>query len=42
VDPFFSIALKPGQPEDKRIALVLERKGFAHWSLTEIRLPALQ
>ncbi len=42
VNKYIAYALKPGQPEDQRIALVLERSGFANWKLTEIRLPTLE
>jgi hypothetical protein len=42
VNKFVAYAHRPGEPEDKRIGLVLERNGFATWKLTEIRLPALQ
>jgi hypothetical protein len=34
--------MKPEQPEDQRIGLVMERSGFANWKLMEIRLPATQ
>ncbi|HET9645710.1 MAG TPA: DUF2939 domain-containing protein [Burkholderiaceae bacterium] len=42
VDKYIAYALRPGRPEDERIAIVLERNGFAHWKLTEIRLPAFE
>ena len=42
VDKYIAYARRSGEPEDKRIALVLERSGFATWKLTEIRLPSLQ
>ena len=42
VDKYIAYAHRPGDPMDKRIALVLERSGFATWKLTEIRLPSLQ
>lgn len=41
-DKYITYALRPGQPEDERVALILERTGFAHWKLTEIRLPTPQ
>ena len=39
---YIAYARRPGEPDDKRIALVLERYGFASWKLTEIRLPILR
>jgi hypothetical protein len=42
VDKYIAYAHRPGEAEDRRIALVLERSGFATWKLTEIRLPPLQ
>jgi hypothetical protein len=42
VDKYIAYVMKPGQPEDQRIGLVMERSGFANWKLTEIRLPAAQ
>jgi hypothetical protein len=42
VDKYVAYVLKPGEPEDQRIGLVLERSGFAHWKLTEIRLPSFE
>jgi len=42
VDKYIAYASKPGQPQNQRIGLVMERSGFANWKLTEIRLPAVQ
>ena len=39
---YIAYASKPGEADDQRIALVLERSGFADWKLTEISLPALR
>lgn len=41
VDKLILFARDAGQPEEKRTGLVFERRGFASWQLTEIRLPAL-
>ncbi len=41
VDKLILYARDAGQPEEKRTGLVFERRGFASWQLTEIRLPAL-
>ncbi|WP_067065439.1 DUF2939 domain-containing protein [Roseateles chitosanitabidus] len=41
VDTFILYARQAGQPEDRRTGLVLERRGFASWQLTEIRMPSL-
>jgi hypothetical protein len=41
VDKYVAYFKQQGEPDDKRIAVVLERSGFATWRLTEIRLPAL-
>ncbi|WP_431264986.1 DUF2939 domain-containing protein [Roseateles chitinivorans] len=40
VDTFILYARRAGQAEDRRTGLVLQRRGFASWVLTEIRLPA--
>jgi hypothetical protein len=32
---------KPDQPERDKLALVLQRSGFANWKLADLRLPAL-
>lgn len=42
VDKYIVFASRPGEAEDERVGLVLERSGFATWKLTEIRLPSLQ
>ena len=42
VDKYILYASEPGEAEDKRVGLVLERSGFVTWKLTEIRLPALR
>ena len=42
VDKYITYASKPGEPEDRRVGLVLERSGFANWKLTEVQLPALK
>jgi hypothetical protein len=42
VDKYIVYASEPGEGEEKRVGLVLERSGFATWKLTEIRLPALR
>jgi hypothetical protein len=41
VDTFILYARRAGQAEDRRTGLVFQRRGFASWVLTEIRLPAL-
>ncbi|MDH0864881.1 DUF2939 domain-containing protein [Mitsuaria sp. GD03876] len=41
VDKLVLYARGANQPEDRRTGLVLERRGFASWQLTEIRLPSL-
>lgn len=41
IDTFILYARRAGQAEDRRTGLVLQRRGFASWVLTEIRLPAL-
>lgn len=41
VNTFVLYARRAGLAEDRRTALVFERRGFASWQLTEIRLPAL-
>jgi hypothetical protein len=33
-------AQKPDQPDEDKLALVLERSGFANWKLADLRLPA--
>jgi hypothetical protein len=38
---FILYARRAGQAEDRRTGLVFQRRGFASWVLTEIRLPAL-
>lgn len=40
VDKLILYARAADQPEEKRTGLVFERRGFASWQLTEIRLPA--
>lgn len=40
VDKYVAYAGKKDSPTTERVGLVLERSGFAHWKLTEIRLPA--
>ncbi|WP_431050040.1 DUF2939 domain-containing protein [Roseateles sp. L2-2] len=41
VDTFVLYARRAGQAEDRRTGLVFQRRGFASWVLTEIRIPAL-
>ena len=41
VDTFILYARRAGQAEERRTGLVFQRRGFASWVLTEIRLPAL-
>ena len=41
VDTFVLYARRAGQAEDRRTGLVFQRRGFASWVLTEIRLPAM-
>ncbi|RZI56176.1 MAG: DUF2939 domain-containing protein [Rubrivivax sp.] len=41
VDTFILYARRAGQAEDRRTGLVFQRRGFASWVLTEIRLPEL-
>ncbi|OWQ90393.1 hypothetical protein CDN99_13650 [Roseateles aquatilis] len=41
VDKLTLYARRADQPEERRTGLVFERRGFANWQLTEIRLPAL-
>lgn len=35
-------ARQPDQPDQDKFALVLQRSGFAHWKLADVRLPALK
>jgi hypothetical protein len=42
VDKLIAYGVKATDDKDQRIGIVLERSGFAHWKLTEIRLPALR
>lgn len=39
VDKYIAYAGRTGDADDKRVAMVLERSGFAYWKLTEVRLP---
>jgi hypothetical protein len=39
VDKYIAYAGRMGDADDKRVAMVLERTGFANWKLTEVRLP---
>jgi hypothetical protein len=39
VDKYIAYAGRTGDGDDKRVAMVLERTGFANWKLTEVRLP---
>jgi hypothetical protein len=32
---------QPDQPDEDKLALVLQRSGFANWKLSDVRLPAL-
>ena len=41
VDTFILYARRAGQAEERRTGLVFQRRGFASWVLTKIRLPAL-
>ena len=38
-DRYIAWALREGAPAGQRIGLVFERRGFADWSLVELRLP---
>jgi Protein of unknown function (DUF2939) len=39
VDKYIAYVGRTGDADDKRVAMVLERTGFANWKLTEVRLP---
>lgn len=39
VDKYIAYAGRTGDAAEKRVAMVLERSGFANWKLTEVRLP---
>lgn len=39
VDKYIAYAGRAGDTDDQRVAIVLERTGFANWKLTEVRLP---
>jgi hypothetical protein len=42
LDHYVADVRRVDEPESQRLGFVLERRGFAHWRLTDLRLPALQ
>jgi hypothetical protein len=42
VDKYVVSASTPGDLPQDRVSLVFERSGFAHWALTEVRMPTVR